>query len=311
MKAAFITTYGHSDVVEVGDIAKPTVGRGQVLVEVHAASLNPFDTMVREGKVENPHLVFPFVLGGDIAGLVAEVGEGVDSLNVGDRVYGSANRAGGDSGAFAEFATTMATELALAPSDLNFAEVAALPLVGVSAVQALTENLQLQKGQKLFVHGGAGGIGTVAIQIAKDMGVYVAATATGDGLSYIKELGVDEAIDYKAQDYSKILKDYDAAYDTVGDDFTKMLSILREGGRAISMLAQADAHVAEAQKVTALTQYTQITTKRLDFLRELVEKGAVTPHVDRTFSLDDIQLAFTVRETTPIRGKVVLEIATD
>jgi len=155
-----------------------------------------------------------------------------------------------------------------------------------------------------------GGIGTVAIQIAKSIGAYVITTATGDGLQLVEQLGADELIDYKQQDFTDALHDLDAVFDTVGgDDFSKSLAVLRQGGIAVSMIAQPDTDTATELGVTALMQQTTVTTEKLAALRDLVEGGRVTPQIGRVFALDDIQAAFTSREAGSINGKVVIEIA--
>lgn len=310
MKAAQINEFGDVSVVQVVDIEKPAVGEGRVLVEVHASSLNPFDTTVRSGNAQSwAPLQLPATLGGDIAGEVVEVGVGVEGVKPGDKVYGQANAVAGNSGAFAEFAATKADQIALAPSNVNFTEAAALPLVGVSALQALTEHINLRAGQKLFINGGAGGIGEIAIQIAKSIGAYVATTATGEGIEAVKALGADEVIDYKTQDFTEVLSSFDAVFDTVGGDlFTKSLAILKPGGIAVSMIAQADEAVVNELGVTAISQFTQVTTAKLNALRELVESGAIKPHVGKVYSLDEIQDAFTARESYAVSGKIVLAI---
>lgn len=312
MIAAQISKYGDPSVVTINEIEKPVPRAGQVLVEVHAASLNPFDTTVRSGGVQDSMpLDLPVTLGGDISGVVVELGDDVSDVSIGDKVWGQAAVVAGNSGAFAEFATTKRDQLALAPNNLDFVQAASLPLVGVSALQALTTHIQLEQGQKIFIHGGAGGIGTIAIQIAKNIGAYIATTATGEHIAEVKQLGADEVIDYKTQDFAAILHDYDAVFDTVGgDDFSKSLGILKPGGIAVSMIAQADKATAQNLGVTALTQSTHVTTEMLDKLRELVENDTVMPQVGKVFNLNDIQAAFTARETGSVGGKVVLEIHT-
>lgn len=310
MKAAQISGYGGSSVVSVNEIGKPVVSEGQVLVEVHAASLNPYDTKIREGYAKGYlHLQFPATLGGDIAGVVSEVGAGVTNVAVGDKVYGSANPAGGDSGAFAEFAVTKASELAHMPIDSSFEEAAAVVLVGVSAWQALVQHIGLQSGQKVFVNG-AGGIGAMAIMIAKHMGAFVATTASGDSLEAVKKLGADEVINYKSQNFVEILRDYDAVFDTVGDaeGFTKALSILKKGGVAVTMGMGADQAKAEELGVTVIGQGTKVTTEALNALTKLIEAGVVVPQIGKVFPLDQIVEAFEARENGSVRGKVVLSI---
>lgn len=311
MKAARINEYGNADVVQVVDIEKPVAAEGQVLVEVRASSINPFDKTIREGYMKDAiPLELPVTLGGDIAGDVVEVGDGVTDVSVGDKVYGQANVVAGNSGAFAEFASTKAAQVAVMPGNVSYLEAASLPLVGVSALQALTEHINLQPNQKLFIHGGGGGIGTMAIQIAKNIGAYVATTATGEQVDLVKKLGADEVIDFKAEDFSTKLSGFDAVFDTVGgEDFVKTFTILNRGGIAVSMIAPADEAKATELGITAMTQSTHVNTERLNRLRELVEKGVVAPQVDKVFSLDDIQAAFKAKEEGTVRGKIVLSIS--
>lgn len=312
MKAAQITEYGDASVVHITEVAQPQAAAGQVLVEVYAASLNPFDSTIRSGYMkDSTPLQFPVTLGGDFAGTVVAVGDDSTAFAVGDQVYGQAIVVAGNSGAFAEYAATKAAQVAVMPKGFSFAEAAALPLVGSSAIQALNHHIGLQSGQKIFIHGGAGGIGSLAIQIAKHIGAYVATTATGDNIEFVKQLGADEVIDYKTEDFAQALHDFDAVYDTVGhDDFAKSLTILKPGGIAVSMIAQPDEAKAQELGVKAMMQFTKVTTQVLDELRELVESGVVAPQINQTFPLDQIQQAFIARETGNGRGKIVLEIKT-
>lgn len=310
MKAAQINEYGAPSVLTINEVDVPTVGEGQVLVEVHASSLNPFDSTVRNGYMKDMiPLELPVTLGGDIAGVVTGLGEVVTDVAVGDKVYGQANVVAGNSGAFAEFAATKAEQVAKMPANLDFLQAGSLPLVGVSALQALTEHIGLQSGQKLFIHGGAGGIGTIAIKIAKHIGAYVATTASADNTDLVKELGADEVIDYKTQDFAELLSDYDAVFDLVGgDDFNKSLTILKKGGVAVSMIAQVDEAKTKELGVTAITQATHVTTDALNALTKLIEENVVEPQVSKTFPLDQIQEAFEARESGAVPGKVVIEI---
>lgn len=308
MKAAQINDYGDASVVHVVDVEKPVVKPGSVLVEVHAASLNPFDTMVRAGYVKDA-VQLPATLGGDVAGIIVEAGQGVQGFAPGDKVYGEANVVAGNSGAFAEFAVTAADQLGKMPSNVDFSEAASLSLVGVSALQAVTEHIKLVAGQKLFIHGGAGGIGNIAIQIAKNIGAYVATTAIGEGIQIAKNAGADQVIDYKSEDFSEVVKDYDAAFDTVGgDDFIKMFSVVKEGGTAVTMVAQTDESKAKERHITVIHQMTTATTAKLNALCSLVEDGVVTPHVGKVFPLSDVQAAFAARESGSVSGKIVLQI---
>ncbi len=309
MKAAQINDYGDSWVIQINEVDKPAVSNGQVLIKVYAASLNPFDSALRSGYMKNTiRLNFPATLGGDIAGIIIEVGDGVADFGVGDNVYGQANVVAGSSGALAEYAATAAGQVAKSPVGLDFKQAASLPLAGVSALQAV-KSLNLQRGQKIFIHGGSGGIGIIAIQIAKNIGAYVATTATGGNIDLVKNLGADEVIDYKSQDFVRVLNNYDAVLDNVGGlEFDKTFQVLKTGGKVISMAGQVDQAKATEFGVTATAQSTKVTTEVLNELRELVEKGIVNPHIDKAFPLDQIREAFKARETGSIKGKVVIEI---
>ena len=309
MKAAQITAYGDSSVIAVNDAPKPVPGKGQVLVEVHAASLNPWDSKVREGAAQSfMPLDLPVTAGGDIAGEVVEVGQGVTGFKVGDKVYGDAGVKGG-SGAFAEFAAAPIDRLAKVPSTFDFQHAAAVVLTGVSAVQALTQHIGLKAGQKILIQGGSGGIGSIAVQIAKHLGAYVATTVPTEAVVFAKELGADEVIDYKTQKFEELIQDYDAVFDTAGGEvFEKSLDVLRSGGVAVSMIATADEVHAKGRGVTAITQQTHTTTQLLDQLRDLIDARAVKVHIDKTFSLDDAAEAFRVRDAGGIKGKIVLAI---
>lgn len=311
MRAAQIKDYGHASDIEIVVVDKPTAGDDQVVVAVQAASINPFDTIIREGYMkDNIPLNLPVTLGGDIAGVVESVGNSVSNVKVGDTIYGQAHAVAGNSGALAEFAATKSDQVAIAPKNITPQEAASLPLVGVSAIQGLLEHLELSSGQKLFIHGAAGGIGSIAIQIAKHVGAYVAVTATGDGIDYVKSLGADEVIDYKATDFTESLSDFDAVFELAGgQDFDKSLAILKKGGKAVSMIATADQTKADELGVTAITQSTGVTTDRLNKLTTLVEDGVVKPQIDKVFPLDQTQEAFEARESGTVRGKVVVAIA--
>lgn len=311
MKAAQINEYGDASVVTVVEVDKPTVSEGKVLVRVNASSLNPVDSAIRSGYFHQMMpLEFPATLGGDIAGEVVEVGSGAEGLAIGDKVYGQAAVIAGNSGAFAEYAVTATSQIAKAPTSISLNEAASLPLVGASALQALVQHINLQPEQKILITGGAGGIGRVAIQIAKHLGAYVATTSTGEGISVVKSLGADEVIDYKSQAFEEVLSEYDAVLDTVGGDgFAKTLTVLRKGGIAVTLAAQTDEAKAQKLGVTAIAQMTHVNSEVLTQLRELVEDGTVKPQIGKVYPLDEIQDAFTTRDSGTAKGKIVLEIS--
>lgn len=301
MKAAQINTYGANAVEISSDAPKPAASDGKILVEVHAAGVNPFDWKLREGYMQKMiPLKFPATLGGDFSGVVADTGE---------EVYGQAIIVGGGSGTFAEFVSAPVKSIAPKPKTVNHTEAAALPLTGVSALQALTGHIPLSKNQKILIHGGAGGIGTMAIQIAKHIGAYVATTATGNELPYVKELGADEAIDYKNQRFEDVVQNYDAVFDTVGGEtYARSFPVLKKGGVIVSMLEQPNEAAIKQYGVSAIAQATRVTSKRLTKLAELVDKGVVKVHIDRTFPLDQAGEALTYLQTGHPRGKVVIQV---
>lgn len=311
MKAAQINQYGDATTVKVQEIDKPAASEGQILVEVHASSINPFDIAVRSGYVKDRiPLELPVTLGGDFAGVVTAVGPGVMQLAAGDRIYGQAAAVAGNSGAFAEFAVTKLSQAAKMPANLDFNQAASLPLVGVSAYQALYEHLKLAAGRKILITGGAGGIGSIAVQIAKHLGAMVITTARGkSGAALAKELGADDVIDTASQDLSGLPKDFDAVFDTVGgNNFNGTLRLLKPGGTAVSMIAQPDAALAKELDVTAMVQQTKVDTVKLDALRQLVESGIVQPQVGQVFPLDKITEAFQAKESGRVNGKIVVQV---
>ncbi|HEX8932296.1 MAG TPA: NADP-dependent oxidoreductase [Patescibacteria group bacterium] len=309
MKAAQISKYGGSEVVEIKTIDKPTIKEGQVLVEVYAAGVNPVDWKIREGYMDKmAPLNFPVTLGGDFSGVIIDAGK-VSAFKVGDEVYGSTLVLGAGSGAFAEFAVAKAETIALKPKNTTYIEAAALPLVGVSAYQALVEHIKLSKGQKILIHGGAGGIGSIAIQLSKHLGAYVVATANGKDKDFVKALGADEVIDYKTQQFEKLVHDFDAVFDPAGGEmYTKSFGVLKKGGIIVSMVEQPNEQLMQQFGVTAISQFTKINTERLVKLTELVEKGIIKAHVDRVFPLDKAGEALSYLQTGHPKGKVAIEI---
>jgi alcohol dehydrogenase len=311
MKALQIRQYGGRDVLELNqNVPQPVAGNEQVLIEVHAANLNPVDWKIRAGYLQKmAPLTMPATLGGDVSGIVAALGASASNLKVGDRVYGYASRLSGGSGAFAEFVAAKPTTLALAPRNAGFVEAAALPLVGASALQAIEQHIKLQRGQKILIHGGAGGIGSMAIQVAKSIGAYVATTASEEERAYVQELGADEVIDYKKDAFEAKLKNFDAVFDTIGGDtMEKSFKVLRKGGTLVSMVGQPNPELAQKAGVTAIGQLTHTTTEALKRLAQLVDGGTIKVRVGKVFPLDKAKEAFDLLEEGHARGKVVLEI---
>jgi alcohol dehydrogenase len=308
--------YGSREVVEINqNAAAPNDPSDEkVLVKVKAAGVNPIDWKIREGYMQQMiPLQFPSTLGMDFSGTIEKVGAGVSGFNVGDdEVYGQASVTRGGSGAFAEIALADADSIAHKPKSLNHQEAAGLPLVGVSAWQALVETIGLTDGQKkILIHGGAGGIGSIAIQLAKRLGAYVATTASTNDKQFVKELGADEVIDYKTQTFEDLLPhDYDAVFDTVGGKtYKRSFEVLKRGsGMIVSMLEQPNQQLMEQFGVKAIFQFTQVNRERLTKLAQWVDQNNIRVNVDRTFPLEEAGKALDYQKDVHPRGKVVLAI---
>jgi alcohol dehydrogenase len=311
MKSAQINKYGSSEVIEINqNTSEPTLSSGKVLVTIKAASVNPADWKIREGGFQQMiQLQFPSILGMDFSGIIKQVGEGVSNseFNQGDEVYGQAGVVNGGSGAFAEMALANTESIANKPKRLSHVEAAALPLVGVSAWKALVENIGLSKDQKILIHGGAGGIGSIAIQLAKYLGATVATTISTNDKQFVQELGADQVIDYKTQNFEDILHDYDAVFDTVGGEtYRRSFKVLKKGGVIVSMLEQPNSELMNQYGVKAIFQFTQADRERLTKLAQWVDQNNIRVNVEKTFSLDEAGKALDYQKDVHPRGKVVL-----
>lgn len=312
MKAAQFKGYGGPEVITINEIPKPTPAENQVLIEVHAATINPFDYKLRRGYMKDAMpLQLPLTLGGDLSGVVVEIGTEVVNFKIGDEVFGQAYAFAGGSGAIAEYAAASLENIAIKPKSIDHIQSGSLPLVGVSAIQALEQHINLQKGQKILIHGGAGGIGNIAIQLAKYLGAYVATTATEEDMEFVKSLGADEVIDYEKEKFeeSPPAGGFDAVYDTIGGDTQdRSFKVLKKGGVLVSMLGEPSAELAKEYGVKVIGQNTQTNSKNLARLAELVDQGVIKPQVDKVFPLEQTKEAFEYAETGLSKGKVVIEI---
>jgi alcohol dehydrogenase len=310
MKSAQINRYGGSEVIEINqNTPEPTLSSGKVLVSIKSAGVNPADWKIREGAFQQMiDLQFPFTLGMDFSGVIKQVGEGVSSdFKQGDEVYGQAGVINGGSGAFAEMALAETESIANKPKRLSHVEAAALPLVGVSAWRALIENIGLSKGQRILIHGGAGGIGSIAIQLAKYLGAFVATTVSANDKVFVQELGADHVIDYMSQNFEDLLHDYDSVFDTVGGEtYKRSFKVLKKGGIIISMLDQPNSELMNQYNVKAIFQFTQADRQRLTKLAEWVDQNNIRVNTERTFLLDEADKALDYQKDVHPRGKVVL-----
>ena len=317
MKSIQINRYGGREVIEVNNAASlRNPSSEEILVNVKAAGVNPADWKIREGYFQQmAHLQFPSTLGNDFSGIIKELGEGVSQSNSGlkqgDEVYGQASAVfGGGSGAFAELALVGKDMIAYKPRTLSHTEAAALPTVGISAWQGLVETIGLSKDKKILIHGGAGGIGSIAIQLAKHMGAYIATTVSTSDKQFVRELGANQVIDYKTENFEDILHDYDAVFDTIGGDtYKRSFKILRKSSGIItSMLEQPNSELMDRYGVKAFVQFSQANKQLLTKLAEWVDENNIKMNIDKTFSIDEAAKALDYQKDAHPRGKVVLTV---
>ena len=314
MKAAQYNSYGGPEVIQINNVSEPLVNKGQVLVQVYAASINPIDWKMRAGFMKDRMpLQFPVTIGGNFSGVVVKIvppaGGDVSEFKVGDEVYGQSLILNGGSGSIAEFTASNFANTAYKPKTIDHIAAASLPLVGVSALQALEQHIGLQKGQKILINGGCGGIGSIAIQLAKSMGAYVATTVRTEHVDFVKSLGVAEVIDYKKENVADKLHDFDAVFDTAGGESRdNAMKVLKKGGIIVSMVGAPDVKLLEQYGVKAIGQNTDTSAKNLTRLAELVDQEVIKPQVDKVFPLEQTREAFVYQETSNPKGKVVISI---
>jgi NADPH:quinone reductase-like Zn-dependent oxidoreductase len=311
IKAARIHNYGGPEVVRVESTSLPGPQTGQVLIRVHAAGVNPIDWKIRAGYLQQMMPVAPpFTLGGDFSGVVESAGPGISGFKAGDEVYGQAPVISAGSGSFAESLIVAVGSIAGKPPGLSHTEAAVLPLAGVSALQAVKEVLSLSPGQKVLIHGGAGGIGSIAIQLAKHLGARVATTVSSRNVDYVKKLDADEIIDYGKQRFEQAFSDLDAVFDTVGGDtYERSFHVLKSRGRMVSMLERPRQDLMSQYGVEAIVLFTQVTSDRLAQLSRWIDQDALQLRIDRTFPLDEAAAALQYQEKASPKGKAVIVIA--
>ncbi|KAA8562839.1 Zinc-type alcohol dehydrogenase-like protein [Pseudomonas extremaustralis] len=331
MKAFLIDRYG-KNAGRIGEIAEPSVGVNDVLIQIHASSLNMLDSKIRTGefKLLLPYS-FPLTLGNDLAGVVVRVGSAVKRFKPGDEVY--ARPPEDRIGTFAEMLAVNENALALKPANISMAEAASLPLVALTAWQVLVETAQLKKGQKVLIHAGAGGVGTLAIQLAKHLGAFVATTTSTANVQWVKALGADVVIDYKQQNFESVLHDYDVVLNSLGADIlAKSLKVLKPGGLLISISGPPTPQFAQKRGAPwAIKQVMRLLSAgirrkarklgisyafvfmradgaQLQKITQLVEYGALRPVIDRTYALESTAEALRYIEQGRSKGKVVIQV---
>ena len=306
MKAAFIEKQGGPYSFFYGELPDPVAGPGQVVVDIHAASVNGADCKVRSGDYARIE-TFPYILGRDFSGVVAEVADGVTDFRPGDAVFGVC--APGQEGAYAEKIAIDAAILAAKPEGFSHVDMAALALTGLTALVSVEDTLKLEAGETILIHGGAGGVAGFAVQLAKHLGARVITTASAANHDYVRGLGADEVIDYAAVDFTEAVKGCDAVFDTVGGDVaTRSFAVLRPGGRAAFIASGGSAPGSPRADVTALRPQVGRDRRHLERIVQLLESGAVRLPEIRRFHLSTAAEAHLVSEGRHFRGKLVFDI---
>ncbi|WP_440964069.1 NADP-dependent oxidoreductase [Massilia sp. GER05] len=335
MNALILKRYGGADGLAFAEVARPAIRPDEILVRVHAAGLNPVDNMIAHGMFK-PILKFdlPAIMGSDLAGTVVEVGSRVTRFQVGDAVYASVFDLG--RGSFAEFVAVPERAAARKPANLGFVEAASLPMVGLTAWQAFKERLRLEPGQKVFIPAGSGGIGTFAIQLAKQLGATVGTTTSTANVDLVRALGADVVVDYKREAFERVLQGYDAVLGTIkGDGLEQALRIVRPHARVVSLVGPPDPAFAAARGMNLIMKFVfgllshkirRLARQRdasyafmfvrpdgaqLVAIGDLVEAGRIRPVIDKVFPFADAKAALDYLEQGRAKGKVVLRMSAD
>ncbi|RWM78083.1 MAG: NADP-dependent oxidoreductase [Mesorhizobium sp.] len=332
MKAFIVDRYAKNARLRLGEVPEPEVGEKDVLVQIHAASLNLLDSKIRDGEFKFilPYRS-PFVAGHDVAGTVIRVGSKVRQFKPGDEVY--ARPRDGRVGTFAEYIAINDTDVALKPKNLSMEEAASIPLVGLTAWQALVERAKLKKGQKVFIQAGSGGVGTFAIQLAKHLGATVATTTSASNMDMVSNLGADVIVDYKKDDFEKVLSGYDVVLNSQDNKtLEKSLRVLKPGGVAVSISGPPDAGFAREKGLSVVLNlvmrvlsagirrrakragvrysflFMAANGEQLTKIASLIETGVIRPVIDRVFPLEQTNEALAYIEQGRAKGKVVIKI---
>ena len=310
MHAIRIHEFGGPEVLKNDTIERPQPKDDEVLVRIHAASVNPVDYKIREGgypRVQGDDL--PVTLGRDLSGVIESCGPSVQNLRAGDAVFAML---GWERGAYAELVAVKAVEMAPKPANLSHVEAASVPLAALTAWQGLIDHGGLKSGQRVLIHGGAGGVGHFAIQIAKAKGAWVATTCSAKDKEFVRSLGADQAIDYKAEAFDEILKDIDLVFDLVaGETQEKSFKVLRHGGALISTLQEPDKAKALAKGAKIARYMATPNAAQLAEIGRLIEAGKIRPVIAATYPLADAARAEAALEEGHVQGKIVLTVEGD
>ncbi|WP_394139738.1 NADP-dependent oxidoreductase [Cytobacillus oceanisediminis] len=310
MKAIIIEQYGTAEELKERKVPMPEMKDNQVLVEMHATSINPIDWKLRAGYLKNMlPFEFPIILGWDAAGVIAEVGDKVTSFKKGDRVFARPDTTA--HGTYAEYVAVDEKLLAKMPENASFEEAASIPLAGLTAWQCLVDFSEIKSGDKVLIHAGAGGVGSLAIQIAKSFGAHVASTASGKNKEFLKSLGVDHFINYREEDFEQVLDHYDIVVDTMGGEIQKKsMNVLKKGGKLVSIVSPPDENLAKDKDIKAGFLWLEPNGKQLSQLGEMIEQGKLKPLVGHTFPFTEqgLKEAHELSESHHAKGKIAIKI---
>lgn len=308
MKAIRIHEFGGPEVLKLEEIDKPLPAAGEVLIKVYATSVNPVDSKIRNGKnyqrYNNP---MPMTLGFDVSGVIEKAGSEVDIYKPGDEVYGrpDLNR----NGAYAEYIVMPVNKISFKPKSLSHNEAAAVPLAALTAWQGLFDHGKLQTGQRILIHGAAGGVGTFAVQFAKWKGAYIISTASENNIEFLKHLGADEVIDYKKQKFEDVLTKIDVVFDVIGGDTQKRsVQVMKEGGILVSTLGIVDKDLLLQKNIHGEMYMAQSIPNQLSQIAKLIDEGKVQPVIAKIIPLEQAAEAQKKSEQGHVRGKIVLEV---
>lgn len=306
MKAAILTDYGNEP--EVADIDRPELPVDSVLIEVHAAAINPIDWIIMEGHMQEMLAYeLPWTIGFDVSGVVAEVGAGTAAFSVGDEVFARAD--GMQAGTMAEFAAVKADDLAIKPANISHAEAAGVPLAGLTAWQALFDKGGLQSGQRVLIHAGSGGVGTLAIQMAKHAGAWVASTASAENRALVEDMGADQFVDYSNEQFEDVVDTCDLVFDMLGGDILKRsFAVVKPGGTIVSIKGDAPEGLVEERGVTFHQFFMEPDGKQLAEIAALITDGSIRPVLDSTFELGDVVAAYDHARSGNANGKVAIAV---
>ncbi|UOQ95184.1 NADP-dependent oxidoreductase [Halobacillus shinanisalinarum] len=310
MKAIVIEQYGGKEQLIEQEAPTPEIQQDQVLVELHATSINPIDWKLREGYLQGKlDFEFPIILGWDAAGVVKKIGSEVKNFKEGDRVFARPETT--RNGTYAQYAAIDEDLLAYLPDSISYGEAAAVPLAGLTAWQCLVDFANIKEGDKVLIHAGSGGVGHFAIQIAKSFGATVAATASVRNQHWVEDLGVDHFIDYKQEEFSELLSDYDIVLDTMGGDIQeKSFKVLKKGGRLPSIVQPPDEEMAESYGVQTGFVWLEPNGAKLSKLADMMVSGEVKPVIGHQFDFSEqgLKNAHELSETHHAKGKIVISI---